>query len=406
MRKPHHRIIKTFHLSPKTLTLTLIPLLTLIFFLLIPNPKTLTPSNSKDPTTLLSPDPPRFAYLIAGSTGDGERIKRILRAAYHPLNSYLLHLDLGSPEEERADLAEFVRTEGVFTEFGNVRIMEKADSVTDKGPTEVALVLHAVAVLMREGRKWSWFVNLGAEDYPIMAQDDLLHIFSYLPRDLNFIEHTSNMGWKESQRSRPMIVDPGLYGSNKSEVFWMKEKRSMPSSFKLFVGSAWVILSRPFLEFCILGWDNLPRTLLMYYTNSFSSTEGYFHTVICNSMDFHKNTINHDLRFIMWDDPPRQDPRNLTSEHFDMILDSGAPFARTFAHGEAVLDKIDHELLKRPNGQFTPGGWCWGNSHFGRDPCAIHGKQKVLRPTMRSKKLESLLMKLLDTENFRPRQCI
>lgn len=26
---------------------------------------------------------------------------------------------------------------------------------------------------------------------------DLLHIFSYLPRDLNFLEHTSNFGWKE-----------------------------------------------------------------------------------------------------------------------------------------------------------------------------------------------------------------
>ena len=26
---------------------------------------------------------------------------------------------------------------------------------------------------------------------------DLLHTFSYLPRDLNFIDHTSNIGWKE-----------------------------------------------------------------------------------------------------------------------------------------------------------------------------------------------------------------
>lgn len=26
---------------------------------------------------------------------------------------------------------------------------------------------------------------------------DLLHIFSYLPRDLNFLEHSSNIGWKE-----------------------------------------------------------------------------------------------------------------------------------------------------------------------------------------------------------------
>lgn len=26
---------------------------------------------------------------------------------------------------------------------------------------------------------------------------DLLHVFSYLPKDLNFIEHTSDIGWKE-----------------------------------------------------------------------------------------------------------------------------------------------------------------------------------------------------------------
>ena len=25
---------------------------------------------------------------------------------------------------------------------------------------------------------------------------DLLHTFSYLPRDLNFIDHTSDIGWK------------------------------------------------------------------------------------------------------------------------------------------------------------------------------------------------------------------
>lgn len=144
----------------------------------------------------------------------------------------------------------------------------------------------------------------------------------------------------------------------------------------------------------------------MYYTNSFLSTEGYFHTIICNSMDFQKTAINHDLRFMIWDNSPHQDPRNLTSEHFDLMLGSGAPFARTFSHGEAVLDKIDQELLRRPNSQFTPGGWCWGSSLFGRDPCTTHGKPKILRPTMRSKKLESLLMQLLDTENLRPRQCI
>ncbi|CAL5365762.1 unnamed protein product [Camellia sinensis] len=38
------------------------------------------------------------------------------------------------------------------------------------------------------------------------------------------------------QRARPILIDPGLYHSQKSGVFWAKEKRSMPSSFKLFMG--------------------------------------------------------------------------------------------------------------------------------------------------------------------------
>jgi len=31
----------------------------------------------------------------------------------------------------------------------------------------------------------------------LFVVSDILHIFSYLPRYLNFIEHTSNIGWKE-----------------------------------------------------------------------------------------------------------------------------------------------------------------------------------------------------------------
>ncbi|KAH1264603.1 Structural maintenance of chromosomes protein 2-1 [Glycine max] len=30
-------------------------------------------------------------------------------------------------------------------------------------------------------------------------------------------------------------------------------------------GSAWMTLSKSFIDYCIWGWDNLPRTVLMYY---------------------------------------------------------------------------------------------------------------------------------------------
>ncbi|KAF3552685.1 hypothetical protein F2Q69_00011064 [Brassica cretica] len=202
---------------------------------------------------------------------------------------------------------------------------------------------------------------------------DILHIFSYLPRYLNFIEHTSNIGWKESQRARPIIIDPGFYHSKKSGVFWAKERRSLPASFKLFMGSTSVALTRPFLEFCIWGWDNLPRTLLMYYTNFLLSSEGYFQTVVCNNKDYQNTTVNHDLHYTHWDTVLQQRALNLTVEDFHDMVQSGAPFAREFREDDLVLDKIDAELL----GQ-TDGG-------LGLKT------REVVKPTVAWKRLEKLM---------------
>ncbi|RVW22812.1 Beta-glucuronosyltransferase GlcAT14A [Vitis vinifera] len=268
-------------------------------------------------------------------------------------------------------------------------MMEKANLVTYRGPTMVANTLHAAAILLKEGGDWDWFINLSASDYPLVTQDDLLHTFSYLPRDLNFVDHTSNIGWKEFQRAKPIIVDPGLYMTKKNNVFWVKQRRS----------SAWVALSRSFIDYCIWGWDNLPRTVLMYYTNFVSSPEGYFHTVICNAEEFRNTTVNSDLHFISWDNPPKQHPHLLTITDMSKMISSNAPFARKFGRDDPVLDKIDAELLSRRPDMLVPGAWCIGSSSNGTDPCLVVGNPSVLKPGPGAKRLENLLVSLpLQTE--------
>lgn len=83
----------------------------------------------------------------------------------------MVHLDLDASDSERFDLAKYVKAEGVIKEFGNVMVIGKADLVTYKGPTMVAATLHAVAILLKEAKDWDWFVNLSADDYPLMTQD-------------------------------------------------------------------------------------------------------------------------------------------------------------------------------------------------------------------------------------------
>ncbi|KAM1009554.1 hypothetical protein ACFX13_045841 [Malus domestica] len=351
------------------------------------------------------PPPPRFAYFISGSIGDGNMLKRTLQALYHPHNRYVVHLDLESPPKERTDLQNYVSTHPVFIRFGNVKMISKANLVTYRGPTMVANTLHAAAILLREGGDWDWFINLSASDYPLVTQDDLLHTFSYLPRDLNFIDHTSNIGWKEYQRAKPIIVDPGLYMTKKADVFWVTQRRSVPTAFKLFTGSAWMALSKPFVDYCIWGWDNLPRTVLMYYANFISSPEGYFHTVICNAQEFRNTTVNSDLHFITWDNPPKQHPHHLNLADMQRMVDSNAPFARKFRQDDPVLDKIDSALLFKGPGMLVPGGWCIGKRDNGSDPCSDIGSTTILRPTPGAKRLEVLISSLLSNEKFRPKQC-
>nr|DAD25864.1 TPA_asm: hypothetical protein HUJ06_027332 [Nelumbo nucifera] len=125
--------------------------------------------NNEDPSDL--PRLPRFAYLISGTKGDGQQLRRVLQAVYHPRNYYLLHLDVEASPAERLELAKFAKSDRVLREFNNVLVVGKANMVTYKGPTMIACTLHAIAILLKQAKEWDWFINLSASDYPLISQD-------------------------------------------------------------------------------------------------------------------------------------------------------------------------------------------------------------------------------------------
>ncbi|KAK9169490.1 hypothetical protein Syun_001630 [Stephania yunnanensis] len=346
----------------------------------------------------------KFAYLISASKGDLNKLKRALISLYHPNNYYLLHMDQSASKTEHQSVAKFVSSDPVFTQVGNVWVVGKPNLVTYRGPTMLATTLHAMAMLIRSC-DWDWFINLSASDYPLVTQDDLIHAFSDLPRDLNFVQHSGHLGWKLSKRGKPIIVDPGLYSVNKSELWWVIKQRALPTAFKLYTGSAWTILSRSFAEYCIWGYDNLPRTLLLYYTNFVSSPEGYFQTLICNSEGYKNTTVNHDFHYITWDIPPKQHPRSLGLRDYRRMVLSNAPFARKFKQNDLVLAKVDHELLRRRKGKFTYGGWCSKSKDKDGTCSRLSDDLGVLKPGPGSRRLKVLLTKILSERNFRRRQC-
>ncbi|KAL4190726.1 hypothetical protein AMTRI_Chr07g77120 [Amborella trichopoda] len=350
------------------------------------------------------PSPPSLAYFITGSNGEAQKIFRLLLALYHPNNHYLLHLDLSATAQERRDLAIMVRNVPAFVTAQNINVVGKADFANHKGSSAVASTLHGAALLLRYGGDWDWFINLSASEYPLVTQDDLLHILSFLPRNLNFIQLSSQIGKTEYKMIRPVIVDPGLYLSSGSDIFYATQKRPMPNAYKIFTGSASIMLSRKFIEFCIMGIDNSPRTLLMYFSNSVAAQEAYFQTVICNVRKFNTTIVNDDMHYAAWDKPKKLDPRTLSSNDFDEMIKDGAPFARNFNENDPVLDHIDREVLHRGEGKIVPGGWCIGEGK--EDPCSVWGDVQILKPGPGAKRLEGHLVKMFSNSTFRSNRCI
>ncbi|KAF7837370.1 beta-glucuronosyltransferase GlcAT14A [Senna tora] len=349
-----------------------------------------------------APSDPSIAYLISGSRGDVGRLLRLLFATYHPRNHYLLHLDPSAPQSDRVRLALSVQSNPVFRAAQNVDVMGKADFAYFKGSSPVSFTLHGASILLRLSVKWNWFISLSVDDYPLVTQDDLLHILSFLPKDVNFVNHSSYIGWKESRKLRPIIVDPGLYLSEGTEMFFATQKREYPQAYRLFTGSSFSILSRRFLEFCILGEDNLPRILLMYFANTPKSLSSYFPTVLCNSGRFSRTIINQNLLYNSLD-RRLDEPRALNSSDFHDMINSGAAFGRKFQPDDSVLDLIDKQVLGRSPESVLPGGWCLGDP--GNETCSTWGDANILRPGPASRRLEKAIVKLLSNGTYRNYQC-
>ncbi|XP_010527488.1 PREDICTED: beta-glucuronosyltransferase GlcAT14A [Tarenaya hassleriana] len=271
----------------------------------------------------------------------------------------------------------------------------------------MASTLHGASILLRLSSNWDWFINLRADDYPLVTQDDFLHILSHLPKELNFVNHTSYIGWRESRRLKPIIVDPGLYLVEKTDMFYATQKRELPKAFRLFSGPSFSILTRNFVEHCVLGTDNFPRTLLMYLSNTPSSISNYFPTVLCSSNQFRKTIINHNLLYLARNETSREKYHHLDSKEFSTMVGSGAAFARGFRHDDPILDRIDQELLGRnPGEEVVPGGWCLADSSNNISSCSIWGDAGVLRPGPGSDRLQRRIVQLLSDDWFKSHQCV
>ncbi|BAS82262.1 Os03g0145300 [Oryza sativa Japonica Group] len=109
--------------------------------------------------------------------------------------------------------------------------------------------------------------------------------------------------------------------------------------------------------------------MLMYYTNMPLPHRKYFQTVLCNSPEFNRTVVNHDLHYSKWDSSSKKEPLLLTLDDVENMTQSGVAFGTRFSMDDPVLNHIDEEILHRQPEEPAPGGWCIGVGDA--SPCSV-----------------------------------
>jgi hypothetical protein len=297
------------------------------------------------------------AFHVQISEDNAAKVPRLLRAIYHPMNIYALHVDKKCTTAECVSLYTLV-----WSRYNtNVKFMPET-SVTYMGITMVLNTLDAIDYLLEWDQHWTFFINLSGSDYPLLPPEDIQSILT-VARDNcartlgldaradqtpNFIDFSLNT---TNRWATKLVVDLGLVDPDAGlDVHYLNY--SGRPTFDISYGSQWMILSRNFSHRILAS--KMTRYLTAFFATVPASDEHFFHTFaeLEMSRGLAGPIVRDNMRTIFWPDDLivyTPSPLNLdnATRYWPSLYGSGSMFARKFSHNSAMLDVID-DMSRHP----------------------------------------------------------
>ncbi len=288
------------------------------------------------------------------------QFKRLFKAIYAPGNYYVIHIDKSSGAHLAGDIARFLAP------YQNAEILEAKDALWG-GYSLVDAELRGMACLLDMDDRWTHYINLSGQDFPLKSQDYIRQFFVANPGK-QFIRAL------DQRKERPDTMNrvSHMFIEENGKMTATNEARPFLLGDTPFIGTQWKAVTRSFCEYVC----NDPRAerFKTFYRNSFIADEGFFQTVIMNSGD-QGIVMNDDLRMIDWipDGDIKLRPRNYDAKDLNQLQRSTDLFARKFdAEDDTnILTLLEEHLLspganiyQKPSNPAKPPS-------FGREPKQI-----------------------------------
>jgi hypothetical protein len=245
------------------------------------------------------------------------QFKRLFKAIYTPGNQYVVHVDKSSGPALALEISQFLEP------YQAVEILEPEDALWG-GYSLVDAELRGMARLLAMNGRWTHFINLSGQDFPLKSQDYIRQFFAANPGK-QFIRAL------DQRKERPDTMNrvSHLFVEEDGKMTSTGVARAYLSGDTPFIGTQWKAVTRSFCEF--VCHDPRVERFKTFYRHSFIADEAFFQTVIMNCGD-QGIVMNDDLRMIDWvpDGDIKLRPRNFGKTDLGRLQRSPDLFARKF----------------------------------------------------------------------------
>uniref|UniRef100_UPI00398E89AB beta-1,3-galactosyl-O-glycosyl-glycoprotein beta-1,6-N-acetylglucosaminyltransferase 3-like n=1 Tax=Pristiophorus japonicus TaxID=55135 RepID=UPI00398E89AB len=163
-----------------------------------------------------------------------DMFERLLRGIYAPQNVYCVHVDRKSPKSFHSAV------QAITSCFPNVYVVGKLESVTYASWSRVQADLNCMAELLQSTVPWRYLITVCGKDYPIKTNREIVNGLmamngSNIMDSVSPPEHKQRR-WKFHHDVRETVVRTD------------RKKSPPPISTPMFVGSAYILVTREFVS--------------------------------------------------------------------------------------------------------------------------------------------------------------
>ncbi|XP_068953624.1 beta-1,3-galactosyl-O-glycosyl-glycoprotein beta-1,6-N-acetylglucosaminyltransferase 3 [Petaurus breviceps papuanus] len=222
-----------------------------------------------------------------------ENFERLLRAVYAPQNIYCIHVDEKSPKIFK----EAVRA--ISSCFPNVFVTKKLVKVVYASWSRVQADLNCMEELLQSSVPWKYLLNTCGTDFPIKTNAEMVKSLKLL-NGKNSMESEIPPNYKKGRWKYHYEVKNRIFQTNKI-------KKPPPHGLPMFVGSAYIVASRDFIQHLFKSPD--AQKLIEWVKDTYSPDEHLWSTLhrmpwMPGSVPYHEKYHISDLnaisRFVKW----------------------------------------------------------------------------------------------------------